>query len=177
MIPKDARYVPERWSDAPADRPVGLTPRERAVNWLRWGAILPAAIVAALLATGAINILVAQVQSRQDGDSTVWNLASAHVLKQLAQAFFLPMAAIWAGTMTAPAYRNYVIVSLATLWSVVLVIAYAIIGAASFQNEAPVTWWLMFAASVALNVAGIISVLVEYRTIHMNELSPQFSAR
>lgn len=129
--------------------------------WLRWLAVLPAAILSAVLISFPVHWAVMIFTGFAGDDDTIglWDLPP-ETLERLGIAFFAPLAFIMAGAKVAPTHKLQTAIVLTILlamaWSasVTYIASNRNIG---FDYQG---WgWLEFAAAIALSIGGVISAV------------------
>lgn len=131
---------------------------------LRWIAVFPAGVAAAVLVMFPIHWLVMIAFSF--GEAPLFGLLSAKTVEQLAIAFSTPFFIICVGAWTAPAHRSETSVALAIATALILGGGYVL----AFTGGPRFSGWssLYFGATPALNLAGIATAL--YRVRHRYQL-------
>lgn len=117
-----------------------------------WIAVLPTAVVSALLMTFPIHWLVMIIASNPE--HTLAGIP-ARVLEQAGYAFFLPFTFVLVGAGRSPSHRFKASVVLACLW--VLFVVGSIILSISVGGQ--IIWWTVPVAG-ALNITALSIVLV-----------------
>jgi len=134
-------------------------PWATARQWLQWAAVLPAAILAALLVLFPIHWMVLIVTSSYSADEdSGLSLASLppETLEHLAMALFVPMAFVVAGAKVAPRYKLQTAVVLIVLLAVVMSASTTYV-ASNGQLDYQGSGWLEFAALFPLWAGGLIA--------------------
>lgn len=123
--------------------------------WWRWIAVVPAAIIAAVLMSLPIHWLAVIC------DSLSWGLLSAEAVENLSMAFAMPFFMIYAGAWTAPKLRGETSVALAIIVALILggVYVLAFTGGSLFRGWSS----LYFGAMPVLNLAGMATALYKVR--------------
>jgi len=125
--------------------------------WLRWLAVLPAAVLAVLIVSfpvhWAVLIFINMSNSEEAGLLGLLNWPPES-LERLGQAFFAPLALVYIGAKVAPAFKLHTAGVLMILYAIGLGYALtygSLIGA--YEG-----WlWLEFGGVAALGVAGVIT--------------------
>ena len=123
---------------------------------VRWIAVVPAGIFAAVLVTFPIHWLIVLI-SAPFGDNLFLGLISAEAAERLAIAFTTPFFIIYVGAWTAPTYQVETSVALAILIALILGGIYVL----AFTGGARFGGWssLYFGATPLLNLAAIATAI------------------
>jgi len=146
-------------STVPASQPRSLAEMSRF--WLRWLAVLPAAILSAVLISFPVHWAVMIFTGFAGNDDTIglWDLPP-ETLERLGVAFFVPLAFVMVGARVAPTYR----LQTAVVLIILLAMAFSA-GATYVASNRDIGFdyqgwgWLEFAAVIALNIGGVISAV------------------
>lgn len=124
--------------------------------WLRWLAVLPAAVVAVLVVSFPIHwaVLIFTNMSKAEGGLLgLWDLPP-ETLERLGQAFFAPLALVYIGARVAPAFKLHAAGVLLVLYAIGLGAALTYVSLIGAYEG----WlWLEFGGVVVLGVAGVIT--------------------
>ena len=122
---------------------------------VRWIAVVPAGLAAAVLVTFPIHWLI--VITAAFGDSSFWGLLSAETVERLAMAFTTPFFVIYVGTWTAPTHRGETSIVLAIITALILGGVYVL----AFTGGPRFSGWssLYFGAMPILNLTGMATAL------------------
>ena len=146
-------------STVPASQPKGLAAMSRF--WLRWVAVLPAAILSAVLISFPVHwaVLIFTGFAGNDDSIGLGDLPP-ETLERLGVAFFVPLTFIMAGARVAPTYRRQTAVVLIILLA--MAISAGLTYAASNRDigfDYQGWGWFEFAAVVALWIGGVITAV------------------
>jgi len=136
----------------------------RLLYWLRWLAVLPAALMAIVLVSFPVHIAVLLINSGNTEDSN--NLLTAippETLERFGQAFFAPVAMVFAAAKTAPSHRLYVAGLLVIAYAMFLGAAMMYAGSHGYYSG---RYWAEFAVVVGLGFAGLAYSMYQ---IHQEE--------
>ena len=137
--------------------------------YLRWLAVLPGAVISAFLVAFPIHWIIMFIGYRhteinEDGTVTYENFLAAippDVLEYFAYAFSTPFVMIIAGAYIAPSLKF----TTAKILSGILFLIFAYI---TFISTADLVFTgLHFAATVALNLCGIVAALIIVQKYHL----------
>lgn len=127
---------------------------------MRWIAVFPAGLVAAVLVTFPIHWLIVMIAAF--GETPFLGLlSSAETAEHLAIAFTTPFFIIYAGTLTAPTHKSETGIALAITTALILGGIYVL----AFTGGPQFSGWssLYFGATPVLNLAGITTALYQIR--------------
>jgi hypothetical protein len=122
---------------------------------VRWIAVLPAGLAAALLVMFPIHWLIVIIADF--GDNPLFSLLSERAVENLANAFTTPFFIIYIGALIAPAYKNQTAVALAIITALISGGLYVL----AFTGGPMFSGWssLYYGATPVLNLAGIATAL------------------
>ena len=126
---------------------------------LRWIAVIPAGLIAAVLVMFPIHWLIMIIA--KFGDNLFFTLLSSETLERLVIAFTTPFFVIYVGTWTAPTHRGEAGLALAIATALILggVYVLAFTGGPMFRGWSS----LYFGATPVLNLVGIAIALYNVR--------------
>ncbi len=138
---------------------------------MRWIAVFPAGIAAAMLVTFPIHWLI--VMTAAFGDSPFFGLLSAETaetFERLTIAFTTPFFIIYVGVLTAPTHKSETGVALAITTALIMGGVYVL----AFSGGPRFSGWssLYFGATPALNLVGIATALYKIRHRYRLHESP-----
>jgi len=140
----------------------------RLKHYLRWLAVLPGAVIGAVLVAFPIHWIIMFIKYTgtevgEDGTITYDNIIAAippDVLEYFAYAFFTPFVIILAGAYIAPSLKFATGLTLA----LVLLVGYAVL-LSVYGSEIDISG-LRFVVTVALNLGGIgAGLYIVYRSV------------
>lgn len=144
------------FTDQPSTSPrQGLAATARF--WLRWPAVLPAAILAAVLVIFPAHWAVLLITSGSNEDESLGlSDLPPETLERLAVAFFVPLTLVTVGAKVAPTYKLYTAALLALLYAMGLGAALTYAGTSgSYEGSL----WLEFAGVGLLGFVGVASAV------------------
>jgi hypothetical protein len=130
---------------------------------LRWVAVLPAGIAAAVAMTFIIHwfLIISAVFGDNPSIGIMTAVLSAETVEKLSTAFTTPFFIVYVGAIVAPGHRSITSVTLSIVTAVVMgdLYVFAFTGGPTFQG------WnsLYYGATPALNLAGIAVALLAIR--------------
>jgi hypothetical protein len=135
------------------------------ITVLRWLAVLPGAVLAAILVSFPVHWAVLATFTSQD--SIIQTSGQGLVdIERLAQAFFGPLAGVWASGRIAPARRFETAVVVGVLVGAVVALAPSLSGGSVFVS----------APNVVLNLLGIAAgAYLVRREVEHDALAPATS--
>jgi len=135
---------------------------------VRWIAVFPAGIAAAVLVMFPIHWLIVMIAAF--GDTPLFGLLSARTVEHLVIAFTTPFFIIYVGALTAPMHKNETGVALAITTALMMGCAYVL----AFTGGPQFSGWssLYFGATPVLNLAGIATALYTIRRRYRLHESP-----
>lgn len=126
------------------------------IYYIRWLAVIPGAVVCAMLVTFPIHWLIVIV-----ADSEIISAFPADTFEYLAYAFFTPFNLIVSGSYIAPAYK----LQTGRTLSVILALMYTYV--IFFSDANFLLSGMYFTASVVLCITGILTGLHIVRRYHL----------
>ncbi len=136
----------------------------KPVQVLRWFAVLPGAILGALLVSFPVHWAIVLYQLFDNPDESIITINGKslfaaipiEILEGLGLAFFVPLVMIVVGTKIAPSHKFQTGIALAVLWGILFVSAATIV----ISRGQYVGWqWLIFVLTCVLGIAGVRSGL------------------
>jgi hypothetical protein len=117
-------------------------------------AVLPVALVAVVLVSIPVHLGVLMIHSgnAEDASSNPLTAIPPASLERFGQAFFAPMALIYAAVKTAPAHRPYVAGVLVILYAVSLGAVMMYAASSGFYEG---KHWVEFVVVVGLGIVGL----------------------
>ncbi len=135
---------------------------------MRWIAVIPASVAAAVVVTFPIHWLIVMIAAF--GETPFFGLLSAETVERLAIAFTTPFFIIYAGTLTAPTHKSETGIALAITTALILGGIYVL----AFTGGPQFSGWgsLYFGATPVLNLVGIATALYKVRRRYQPHESP-----
>lgn len=125
--------------------------------WLRWLAVLPGGILAAVLVSFPVHWAVLLITSGSNEDESLGlSDLPPETLERLAVAFFVPLTLVTVGAKVAPTYKLYSAALLALLYAMGLGAALTYAGTSGNYEG---SLWLEFAGVGLLGFVGVASAV------------------